>query len=387
MTRHGQGRSIALRVSTPFALRMIRGGCFSFVLLLWINLSRASDDPLAYFKELSVSRPTNFVVAFTVQHTLLFNGKQTALAISVQDNKLKTVELPKPAEFHLEFIRSGDNFAVVRSGLPLEMGFQREAQFYGRGMLSNVTWSLIPSCQIQYHVDQTNTALALEDTLSRFDDLNDVLSLGISRGGPLSWSGMTFKGEARRELFRPTKDLPTAEIAGELAVSNGLPASATYHRVNSDNTTMVRYSYARRFEVPFPSEIRIERITAINKTNRAGGLTLYRISEVRRTVGTAGEGAFDPHFYLQKGNAFAATATPEIEAAAHNAIVALTGEPVNGTVIGSNSASEYLISNGVPIASMRNGRVQYNLAPPAQRSATGVRSETNSTAPVAGSRP
>jgi hypothetical protein len=339
------------------------------MLLVWSNRSYAADDPVAYYKELSIAGPTNFLVRFTVQQSLLVNGVPAALAFSIENDKSKAVKLDKPAEYHLQFIRQADNFVAIMSGLPLEMGFQKKAQFSGWGMISNSVWSLTPSCQIQYEVVQTNVLAAMEDPLYGFMEIQTVLNLGIAHQGPLSWSGLTFKGEPLLALVEITGKTagPTqaGELEGELSVSNGLPVLATYHRVHSDVSTVVHYQYGTNFEVPFPSEIRVERFQKVG-TNQFGALEIYLISEARRTVGKEKAVVFDPHYYLEKGNAFSETATPEVRRAASNAILGITGEPVQGSVIGPNSATEYLMSNGVPIAAMKDGEWRYSGPPPKQ---------------------
>ncbi len=327
----------------------------------------AAEGDWAFFKEFTESsRPTNLLLQFTVEASFSLNGALKGFAFKVVDGEGKSVMLDKPPVKHVQFIVSYKSFAAVRSSLPMEMGFQRSALFSGSGMSSDKFWNLIPSGQIHYQSAPADVTRAVEDSFFAFQDIRAVLNLGISKNGPLSWSGTKFQGKLL-DLGKAQQPATPAPFVGELTLSNGLPAVVTYEESNSPISTVVSYGYATQFEVPFPSEIKVERIRKVNGTNQTAAVSIYRISEFRHTLAKEELDMFDPHYYLRKGNAFAATATPEIKQAASNALVAVTGEPVIGEVIASNSVTEFLVTDGVTVAVNRTGSWQ-NLAPPPKQS-------------------
>lgn len=327
----------------------------------------AAEGAWSFFKEFTEStRPTNLLVRFTVENAFSVNGALKGFAFKIVNGEDKTVMLDKPPVRNVQFIVGDENFVAVRSGLPMEMGFQRSALFSARGMSSNKVWTLIPSGQIQYKSAPPDITQAVEDSFYAFQEIRAVLNLGIAKNGPISWSGTKFQGKLL-DLGKAQQPANPAAFVGKMMLSNGMPAFVTYEESNSPISTVVSYLYSTRFEVPFPSEIKVEKIQKVNGTNQPAAVSIYRISEFRQTIAKEELALFDTHYYLQKGNAFAATATPEMKKSASNTLVAVTGEPVIGEVIASNSVTEYLVSDGTPVAVKRKGSWQ-KLAPPPKQS-------------------
>ena len=327
----------------------------------------AAEGSWAFFKAFTESsRPTNLLVQFTVEAAFSLNGTLKGFAFKIVNGEDKTRMLDKPPVNHVQFIVSDENYVAVRSSLPMEMGFKRSALFSGRGMSSDKVWSLIPSGQIHCESAPADVTQAVEDFFFAFQDIRAVLNLGIAKNGPLSWSGTKFQGKLL-DLGKSQQPANPAPFVGEMLLSNGLPAVVTYEESNSPISTVVSYRYATQFEVPFPSEIKVERIRKVNATNQTAAVSIYRISEFRHTLAKEELAMFDPHYYLQKGNAFAGSATREVKESASNMLVAVTGEPVIGDVIRSNSVTEYLVTDGTVVEVKRTGGWR-NLAPPPTRS-------------------
>jgi hypothetical protein len=126
----------------------------------------------------------------------------------------------------------------------------------------------------------------------------------------------------------------------------------------------LHYSYDRDPGIPLPSEISIAVRYRTDGVGPFSERTVCHITEARLTITPEDIAKLDPHFYIKAGQVFAASATPRDISFASNALKDSTGREIaNPLQPNPKPFSEYILSNGAPIAHILNGKTNFYYRP------------------------
>ena len=198
---------------------------------LWLASSLiglASTPELEYFQRFTLNDGKPFVLEFRCATVSSFipPGGLTLTNVSATGGRRLSAHVNAASTNHYLLLEDGESFVAVRSLMPLELGFHRNAEFGAEGWSSNIAWSLGPDGQLTSEPGGTGLhggdPWASNDPKRRpFPDLDALLNYGIeAMPGSVVWQGNRFTAISR---WTGRHDL-----VGELTVSNGVPARAWY---------------------------------------------------------------------------------------------------------------------------------------------------------------
>jgi hypothetical protein len=323
----------------------------SCILALASDLSLAADvGPETYFKTFCAAMPRKLAVRLDCY---IDNGSSRTAA----PNASIGFFVPRTNLTHEALVLDGQRFAAVQSQMPLESGFQRGAFFQAYGNSTDGTWELNNEGQVV--LDQKPASKPdLSETLSAYGGLRRLLGLGIkARPGSLTWNGNRFRGI--EDVYGSTRLTPR-DIVGEMEVSNGVPATATY-ALGTNNWVTVYYQYARALEVPLPSQMRIETFRmGQDGQKRVSTAVVVNITRATATLAKDDTEQLDPYYFLRSNTVdLASFSSDDFVSVLH--LASLLKQPPPGDEV-SRFVRDHLSGDTLQLLSSHHGDAESTVA-------------------------